>query len=57
MELDSFTYKGVDYVIDSVVELGEKRFQIRTKDHKFFIVRYNEALFKWVICEVDPPSI
>lgn len=56
MELKNFTYKGVDYKVDSVVELGENKFQIRTIDSKLFVVQYNEALFRWVISEADPPE-
>lgn len=56
MKLESFTYKGVEYQVGEIVKLGENRFQIRTTDNKSFLVQFNEALFRWVISEENPPA-
>jgi hypothetical protein len=53
MELESFTYDGVDYSIEETVKLGENRYQIRTAENKLFIFQYNEALFRWIITEIE----
>jgi hypothetical protein len=53
MELKDFNYHGVEYLVDKVIELGEKRFQIRTKDDKIFILTYNEIVHQWI---VEPPA-
>ena len=57
MEPKSFVYQGKKYEIEKV-ELGStpenKYFQIFTKDNKLFELRFNEAVFQWVLNEVLP---
>jgi hypothetical protein len=51
MDLESFTHKGVNYIVEESVKLEENRYQIRTTDKKLFIFQYVEALFRWIITE------
>jgi hypothetical protein len=55
-ELKSFTYCGVDYQIEAVVEIGKMRYQIKTKDGRYFEIQYNDNIFKWVITEGHSPD-
>lgn len=53
MNLKSFSYKGKDYVVDSVVKLGEYLFRVHTTDDKSFIFQFNQVLYRWVITEAE----
>lgn len=53
MELESFTYNGVDYSVDEMIKLDENHYKIRTIDNKLFIFQYNEALFRWIITQIE----
>jgi hypothetical protein len=56
MELSSFTYHGVNYIVKSAIETGENRFQVRTTDNKLFILQFNKNLYQWVISEAKMPT-
>jgi hypothetical protein len=46
----SFEWEGVEYeveVIKAWQEPGERHFQVKTRDNKFFQLCYNEAEGRW----------
>jgi hypothetical protein len=52
----SFRWRGIEYQMEEVEkawrEPGERYFQVRTRDNKFFRLCYNEAEKQWSLIEV-----
>jgi hypothetical protein len=53
MNMQSFTYDGIEYQVEKVVKIdeanGESRFQLKTVDAKSFLMKYNKFVQQWVI--------
>ena len=51
-----FTWRDIEYEVEEVEkswqEPGERYFQVRTRDNKFFQLCYNEIEKRWSIIEV-----
>ncbi len=51
----SFEWQGIIYEVEEIErawqEPGERYFQVRTRDNKFFRLCYNEAQDQWLLTE------